>query len=261
MTDTNVPVKQAYRLRKMYDESTPVVPPSGFDIAAGYIGGDTPHVWSDKEWDAQPVAYRLPIFVRDHAGDPTADANETLAWLHSHRVPKGVCVALDFETRIDSWYVHVYDNLVSGDGYKVLLYGSESSVLSNPKPSGGYWIASWNGNPNLIDGSPAHQYENREPYDYSVVDPNLPLWHVGATPNPNPGTGTTVLPELREGDQGEAVRTVQGLCLSRHSNPGNVDGVFGPVTDKAVREVQARYGTGVDGIVGPKTWHVLIYAG
>lgn len=248
---------QAFKLRKMYDESVPTTPPAGFDVAAGYIGGDTPHVWTDKEWNAQPAPYRLPIFVRDHGGDPTADAHETILWLESHRVPHGVCVALDFETRVDSGYVHVYDSIVSGHGYKVLLYGSLSTVTNNPMTSGGRWIADWNDDPSLIPGSPAHQYKNQEPYDFSVVDPNLPLWHVGSAPAPGP-VGND-LPMLQHGSQGEAVRTAQGLINARHSTCA-IDGVFGPVTDKCVREVQNRYGVGMDGIIGPITWHVLIYA-
>ena len=35
---------------------------------------------------------------------------------------------------------------------------------------------------------------------------------------------------------------------------GNYDGSFGPNTEKAVKEYQARYGLNADGIVGPKTW-------
>jgi peptidoglycan hydrolase-like protein with peptidoglycan-binding domain len=36
-----------------------------------------------------------------------------------------------------------------------------------------------------------------------------------------------------------------------------VDGVFGQVTDRAVRDYQGKNGLAVDGIVGPNTWAKL----
>ena len=70
------------------------------------------------------------------------------------------------------------------------------------------------------------------------------------------------LPVVRQGDSGEAVRTVQGLILSRGPwagvGPIAVDGAFGPKTEMAVRAVQLHGGIAQDGIVGPLTWPVLL---
>src|SRR5918997_1040500 len=60
---------------------------------------------------------------------------------------------------------------------------------------------------------------------------------------------------LMYGSQGELVTHVQqALGIS-------TDGIFGPQTDTAVRQYQARNGLQVDGIVGPATWGSLFESG
>lgn len=56
---------------------------------------------------------------------------------------------------------------------------------------------------------------------------------------------------LRSGDKGAAVKRLQ------YALGIDVDGKFGPATDKAVREFQQRHGLPVDGIVGQRTWAAL----
>jgi hypothetical protein len=65
------------------------------------------------------------------------------------------------------------------------------------------------------------------------------------------------LPEVRQGAAGSVVRTVQGLCAAR-GHAVTVDGVFGPVTVQAVKNVQAAAKVTADGIVGPVTWGKLL---
>ncbi|NLH00732.1 MAG: peptidoglycan-binding protein, partial [Clostridiales bacterium] len=40
-------------------------------------------------------------------------------------------------------------------------------------------------------------------------------------------------------------------------DPGEIDGVYGPMTEAAVRKFQKEHGLEVDGIVGPLTWTAL----
>lgn len=56
---------------------------------------------------------------------------------------------------------------------------------------------------------------------------------------------------LKLGSRGAQVMTLQKKLHLR------VDGIFGPLTDEAVREFQEKNGLTVDGIVGPKTWNKL----
>jgi peptidoglycan hydrolase-like protein with peptidoglycan-binding domain len=96
-----------------------------------------------------------------------------------------------------------------------------------------------------------------------------------ATPPPQPSpilvaTAYTdiTLPTLRRGDRGRSVQMLQQLLLDngllgaagvRLGNPSgvDVDGIFGPITESAVRDLQQRYEIPVTGRVNPGTWEVL----
>jgi peptidoglycan hydrolase-like protein with peptidoglycan-binding domain len=68
----------------------------------------------------------------------------------------------------------------------------------------------------------------------------------------NPGQ-----PTIGPGATGDAVRRLQ-RALRRTANLSvAVDGIFGPVTETAVKEFQQGAGLTVDGIVGPQTWQAL----
>jgi N-acetylmuramoyl-L-alanine amidase len=64
-------------------------------------------------------------------------------------------------------------------------------------------------------------------------------------------------PTIRNGSRGDAVREAQHL-LNRHISAGlTTDGIFGNLTDAAVRQFQIERGLAVDGIIGPITWSRL----
>lgn len=64
-------------------------------------------------------------------------------------------------------------------------------------------------------------------------------------------------PFLRAGSTGESVAIVQEILSGLGHYTGRVDGIFGPLTDKAVRAFQSASGLVPDGIVGPLTWAAL----
>jgi hypothetical protein len=171
--------------RTMYDAAYPPPDPH-LDVCAFYVGGDTPHVWSDAEIGAQSARWRLPIYACSNPGSRNAssDAAEAVRWLRAHSVPAGTAVALDYETSVDGSYVTAFDAAIRAAGWTLLLYGSLSSVTRNPRPSAGYWTASWTGAVHLDGGAAATQWASDtqlgKPYDLSEVTDTLVLWDTQA---------------------------------------------------------------------------------
>src|SRR6266540_2173913 len=167
-------------LRRCWDAAYPPTSPPNWEVVAFYLGGNTPHVWTDSEIERQSARWRLPIFVRSHDGDPLADAHTSITWLVRHGVPRGVTLALDYETRVDATYLATFDRAVTDAGWRVMVYGSRDFVLRNPKPSGGYWVADYTGSPHLYPGSAATQWSGSGPfggaYDPNLVADSTPLW-------------------------------------------------------------------------------------
>jgi len=83
-----------------------------------------------------------------------------------------------------------------------------------------------------------------------------------------PHTWSALIITVKRGSQGDAVRGVQEEFQFRNlsgdpSNGPQIDGIFGPVTEAAVRGFQQALATdipsvAVDGIVGPVTWQALV---
>jgi peptidoglycan hydrolase-like protein with peptidoglycan-binding domain len=84
----------------------------------------------------------------------------------------------------------------------------------------------------------------------------------------DPNSWTALIIQVKKGSSGDAVRGVQEEFQFRNEsgNPNQgvqVDGIFGPQTDSAVRAFQHAVSldvpsVAVDGIVGPITWQALI---
>ncbi|NDC36929.1 MAG: hypothetical protein EBZ48_02630 [Proteobacteria bacterium] len=65
------------------------------------------------------------------------------------------------------------------------------------------------------------------------------------------------MPTLEQGARGLSVRSLQRE-LNKEGSKITVDGNFGPLTEKAVKEFQLREGLTPDGVVGPNTWDKLL---
>lgn len=66
---------------------------------------------------------------------------------------------------------------------------------------------------------------------------------------------------IKLGDTGDDVKRLQRVfARGKALGPDEVDGVFGPKTETAVKDFQQSNGLTVDGIVGPATWsHIHPY--
>jgi peptidoglycan hydrolase-like protein with peptidoglycan-binding domain len=64
-------------------------------------------------------------------------------------------------------------------------------------------------------------------------------------------------PVLRRGSSGSAVRELQARLAALGFSPGSIDGIFGLMTEQAVKAFQSSRGLTADGIVGPQTWGQL----
>ena len=65
------------------------------------------------------------------------------------------------------------------------------------------------------------------------------------------------LVNISQGARGNLTRILQERLAAKGFSPGSVDGIFGPATDRAVRQFQRYNKLAVDGIVGKNTWKAL----
>ena len=86
----------------------------------------------------------------------------------------------------------------------------------------------------------------------SAFQTGLALVKGGNTSGAASGQERPVLRLTTPNMQGEWVRKVQA-AIQADGIAITVDGIFGPATDRAVKQFQQKYGLGVDGVVGPKT--------
>lgn len=185
-------------------------------VLAAYMGGDTPHVWTLSEWNAQSEARRLPIWVRSNPGQVNVqnDIVQIMNWINDYQFPKGVTIALDLETAVDANYVSAVDKAVVQSGRLLMKYGSHDYIYQNPPTSGGVWVSDPTGTPHLNSGSNATQYLFANSYDLSLISDTVPLWDLNGTTTS--GGNTRMLYchpfELEAGKEVAGITFARGTC-------------------------------------------------
>ena len=235
----------------MYDSTDPGAIPAGAAIVAGYVDGA--YVWPASGWARFPAATHVTIAVE----------------------PSSVADVLDFETGNPSTPLEVvaWVTTMRGHGRRATVYCDRSSwpALRNTFALAGvaapdWWVADWTGSPHTLAGASAVQYANPPGsgghFDLSTTvtgwpSSPLPVPVPPAPPKqPQPVPGGFMPPTLTPGTLSGAVKNAQRL-LNVHGQGLTVDGVYGPATEQAVRNVQHLFRVTVDGICGPVTWTLL----
>lgn len=121
-------------------------------VVAGYFGGpNAANVWAIPAWIPFHNVPKLPIWVSGFDGDE--DGEKALEALAALGVPPGkhIPIAIDMETRIDRTYVTKFGQLLQSAEFRVIIYGSKSTVFENPRLNG-YWVADWltSGFPHMV---------------------------------------------------------------------------------------------------------------
>ena len=185
-------------LQRMFDASTPPAEPyPGCAAVAGYIGGNTPHVWTLAEWQRFGELRQLPIWVYGQGstsavgeGFTAADRAVKLGWKPD--LPAGTLkhrrvIVLDMETDIDAPFVRGFAAEVHRQGFGCWVYGSKATVYSDPHVDG-YWVALWDGKASLeaLPDAVAHQFAAEVPWGGGAVDLSVVsgagLAHLGRGP-------------------------------------------------------------------------------
>jgi len=178
-------------LVRMFDASAsiPTTVPPGFGAVAGYIGGDTPHVWTPKEWQRFSSLRQFPIWVDDQetadpivSGTKAAAAAKKLGWRDDH----SRAIVLDIEQTVKPVWVSKFSQRINTLGYLLIVYGAGDFVAKVKAARN--WVANGSVNPGFVTGQYAVAYQvyfdqklNGGVVDISIIgDDMLKLGGVGA---------------------------------------------------------------------------------
>lgn len=152
--------------RSGFDVSDPKGAVTGYDVAGGYIGGNTPHVWTAEQWAEQPARFRNYIWVYDGGTAAIAAAANAVSALEALHVPKPAIVTLDMETGVNPDWVNTFADKIHSEGWATMVYGSPGTVFRNP-PRSGYWVADPTGHPHMYE----HPHTRATQWTWTATDP------------------------------------------------------------------------------------------
>lgn len=244
---------------------------------AGYTTGTPDIQWTPEDWAAHPGAVRIDQDAAE--SDATADVLDVETGAatpaSAPEWTRRALIARDASSRLGQRWPCIYASLNN-------VPAVAEAIATNP--SGGLpvlWVAHWgitmDDAAKLIGTSMSGlsvvgvQFANRGAFDSDVFDSAwLAAVSDGPTINPPPPPSNTLterlttMPELAQGAQSGAVRTLQGLLVARGFHLGTtgaagdgIDGDFGALTHAAVIAFQEESKIAADGIVGPITWPLL----
>jgi hypothetical protein len=137
-------------------------------LVFGYYGGPLAYnIWAESAWSAFG-SYKVPMWVGGYSG--ATEAYSAIGALHRLGVPQGCETILDMESRVDRSYVANFGAAMHDAGYRVLVYGSISTVFKNHQLNG-YAVADPTGVPHMYPHSGVRmtQYAFGETFDSDVI--------------------------------------------------------------------------------------------
>src|SRR5690349_9762830 len=128
-------------LYRMFDAAYPPASPyPGCQAVAGYVGGNTPHIWTLGEWLRFGHLVQFPIWTGYQEADPYGHAIQCCNAMHAlgwnPGSPERRAVILDEETQVDRAWLDAFAGEVWNSGYQTFIYGSLATVLGNPPKEG-----------------------------------------------------------------------------------------------------------------------------
>lgn len=179
---------------------------------------------------------------RDEKGEQgERDRDQTASWVTSHPGPPAVPAALTppgGPEPASGRFPHVA--LIAG--IAALAVALSAVLLLVLRLDDGASQATVTASPRTTAASPPPSYTCR----ITRLDGR---WSAGI----NKGRNT----EIGYGATGADVAEAQCLLRRAGISPGGIDGMFGPLTLRAVRTFQGRAGLAVDGMLGPHSWKAL----
>ncbi len=197
-----------------------------------------------------------------YSGQPAPSGSEDMRWVQSAlndvlglRLPVDGIMDAATRSAVRSFQQREglpVDGIVGPDTREALLRARSGKTA--PPPDGGDQAAGTT--------APDTEWEGEESLE-SFWD-TLGSWWGGSSPGsstprppaglpPSPQTAPSSRPVLRRGSKGSAVTELQNRLAALGFSPGAADGIFGSLTEGAVKSFQRSRGIPADGIVGSQT--------